>query len=147
MKKVICLILITLILISSLGITIYAKNADSCWSPSPVLLRAGGGSSGGGGGGSSGGSGSSSHSHYFGTGRQPTLFESVIGFIMMPIILFSSSIIFFVRLTKRSRKAKRLMKQMKRSDSAWKYKYISSNVEESFFAIQRAWTNMDMSTA
>ena len=39
------------------------------------------------------------------------------------------------------------MKQMKKSDSAWKYGQVLSDVEESFLAIQRAWTNMDMSTA
>ena len=39
------------------------------------------------------------------------------------------------------------MKQMKKSDSAWKYGQVSSDVEEGFLAIQQAWTNMDMSTA
>ena len=39
------------------------------------------------------------------------------------------------------------MKQMKKSDNAWKYKDISSTVEKGFLAIQRAWANMDMSTA
>ena len=39
------------------------------------------------------------------------------------------------------------MKQMKQSDSAWKYKSVSSRVEESFIAIQKAWADMDMSAA
>ena len=39
------------------------------------------------------------------------------------------------------------MKKIKKSDRAWKYKNVSKNVEESFFAIQNAWTNMDLSTA
>lgn len=147
MKKIICLILLTIIMISVLAITVYANDADYCCNLPPVSLRAGGGSSGGGGGSSGGSSGGGSHSHSSGSGRQPTLFESVFGFIMLPFVLFSSSIVFYIQLTKRSRKAKRLMKQMKRGDSAWKYQYVSSNVEESFLAIQQAWTDMDMSTA
>ena len=147
MKKTVCLILITFILISNLSITAYASDADcSCFHPT-FLLRAGGGSSGGGGGGSSGGGGSHSHSHSSGSDREPTLLETVIGFILFPFVLFSSSIIFYIQLSKRSRKAKKLMKQMKKSDGAWKYKDVSADVKESFLAIQAAWTDMDMSQA
>ena len=143
-KKTITLIIIILMLISCISITAYAENVDTSYSDSVITLRAGGGGGSGGGGGGSGGGGSSHHS---GTGRQPTLFESIIQFIMMPFILFSSSIVFYVKLTKRSRKAKKLMKQMMQSDNAWKYKDISSTVKESFMAIQTAWSNMDMSSA
>ena len=131
-------------LISCISITAYAENVDTSYSDSVITLRAGGGGGSGGGGGGSGGGGSSHHS---GTGRQPTLFESIIQFIMMPFILFSSSIVFYVKLTKRSRKAKKLMKQMMQSDNAWKYKDISSTVKDSFIAIQTAWANMDMTSA
>jgi hypothetical protein len=143
-KKTITLIIIILMLISCISITAYAENVDTSYSDSVITLRAGGGGGSGGGGGGSGGGGSSHHS---GTGHQPTLFESIIQFIMMPFILFSSSIVFYVKLTKRSRKAKKLMKQMMQSDNAWKYKDISSTVKESFMAIQTAWSNMDMSSA
>ena len=66
---------------------------------------------------------------------------------MMPLVLFSSSILFYIRLTKRSRKAKKLMKQMTESDSGWKFKNISATVKDSFYAIQSAWTDMDMTPA
>lgn len=138
-KKTISLITVVLMLFSYLGLTAYAENGEVFNSVSVITLRAGGG-----GGGGSGGGGSSHHS---GTGRQPTLFESIIQFFMMPFVLFSSSIVFYVKLTKRSRKAKRLMKQMMQSDNAWKYKDISIAVKDSFMAIQTAWANMDMAPA
>ena len=142
-KKTIALIIIVLMLISCISITADADNVETFHGDSIITLRAGGGGSGGGGGGSSSG-GSSNNS---GTGRQPTLFESIIQFIMMPFVLFSSSIIFYIKLTKRSRKSKKLMKQMMQSDNAWKYKNISSTVKDSFIAIQTAWSDMDMSPA
>ena len=143
MKKIFCFILITLMLFSIISVTVYAENADARSLPQYTTLRAGGGGSSGGGGGSSGGSSNTRHP----SGRQPTLFESILSYIMMPFILFSSSIVFYFQLSKRSRKAKKLMKQMKKSDNAWKYNYISNTVEDGFYAIQNAWTNMDMSTA
>ena len=57
MKKIICLILLTIIMISVLAITVYANDEDYCCNLPPVSLRAGGGSSGGGGGSSGGSSG------------------------------------------------------------------------------------------
>ncbi len=111
-----------------------------------ITLRAGGGG-GSGGGGSGGGGSSSGSSHHSVTGRQPTFFESIIQFIMMPFLLFSSSILFYYKLTKHSRKCKKLMKQMMQEDHAWKFKDIVTTVENSFFAIQTAWSNMDMSPA
>lgn len=143
-KKTITSIIIILMLISCISITAYAEDVDAYYSDSIITLRAGGGGGSGGGGSGGGGGGSSHHS---GTGRQPTLFESIIQFIMMPFVLFSSSIIFYIKLTKRSRKAKKLMTQMMQSDNAWKYKTISSTVKDSFIAIQTAWSNMDMSPA
>ena len=139
-KKTVILIILILMLVSQhISIIAYAENVGASYSDFVIPLRAGGGDGGG-----SSGSGSSHHS---GTGRQPNLFESIIQFIMMPFVLLSSSIVFYVNLTKRSRKAKKLMKQMMQSDNAWKYKDISSTVTDSFIAIQTAWSNMDMSPA
>lgn len=39
------------------------------------------------------------------------------------------------------------MKKLKASDDSFKYKDIKSSVKESFFAIQSARTNMDMTPA
>lgn len=142
-RKIFSLILIILILSSGFSITSYAENVDTSYDFSVITLRAGGGGSGGGGGG--GGSGGSAHRSP--GGRQPTLFESIIESIVMPFVLFSSSILFYIKLTKRSRKAKKLMKQIMQSDSAWKYKDISATVKDGFLAIQTAWANMDMTPA
>lgn len=146
MKKVMCLIFIVLLLCSSFGVVACAEKTDASYSASILPLRAGGGGGGGGGSGGGGGGGSGS-SHHSGTGRPPTLFESIVDAIITPILLFSSSIIFYIKLTKRSRKSKKLMKQMSQSDNAWKYKDISTTVNDSFIAIQTAWTNMDMTPA
>lgn len=147
MKKTISFILIGVLLFSCLGITAFAENIDDSNEPSFILLRAGGGGGGSGGGGGGSGGGSRNSSHNSGTNRQPTLFESVLQFILTPFVLFSSSIIFYVKLTKRSRKSKKLMKQMVQSDNAWKYKDISTIVKDAFHAIQVAWANMDMTPA
>jgi len=152
MKRIICIFLVALIIVSCFSITVCAFDFDSYSVTDLVALRAGGGGSGGGSvGGSGGGGGSSGGSyggtHHTGTGRRGSIIDTIIGFILIPIILFSSTIIFYVRISRRARKAKRLMKQIKRSDSAWKYNRITSTVEESFYAIQNAWTEMDMSNA
>ena len=145
MKNIICFILIGIMLFLCFGITAFAENIDVLHNTSAITLRAGGGGSGGGGGGSGGsGGGSSSHS---GSGRAPTLFESIIETIMMPFVLFSSSIIAYIKLTKRSRKSRKLIKQIMKSDSAWKFKDILTTVNDCFYAIQNAWTNMDMTPA
>lgn len=143
-KKILPLIMIILILIFGLSsVSVYAENVDDSHSVSAIPLRAGGG--GGGGGGSGGGGGGTTH--HSGSGRQPTLLESVIQFVTLPLVLFSSSILFYIKLTKRSRNAKKLMKQMMQSDNAWKYQDISATVKDSFMAIQTAWANMDLSPA
>lgn len=145
MKKIICFILIFLMLFSYISINAFAENKTSPLLPT-ILLRAGGGSGGGSGGGGSGGSSSDGTSHA-GTSRPPTLIETILQIILLPFLFFSSSILFFVKLTKRSRKSKKLMKQLMQSDNAWKFKDISATVKESFYSIQTAWTNMDMTTA
>ena len=145
MKRRLLIVLIVSLLLSCFSFVSFAKNTEPSQNISVTPLRAGGGSSGGGGGG--GGGGGSSHSHHSGSGRQPTLFESIFQFIMLPFILFSSSIVFYIKLSKRSRKSKKLMKQMMKSDGAWKYKNITSTVEECYFAVQNAWSEMDMTPA
>lgn len=145
MKKMICLIMIGLLIILSTGVSVCAENMEIPYENSVTQLRAGGGGSSGGGGGGGGG-GSSTHSHTT-SGRAPTLLESILEIIMLPFVLLSSSIVFYIRLTKRSRKAKKLMKQMMHSDGAWKFSHISAIVSDSFYAIQTAWANMDMTAA
>ena len=139
MKKLISLILLCLLTISLLTLTAFAEDINFSDNASTVTLRAGGG--GGGGGGGSGGGGSSHHTSH------GTKNASLIDYLMLPFILFSSSIIFYITLSKRSRASKKLMKQITQSDSAWKYEDISKTVRDAFYSIQNAWTNMDMSTS
>ena len=86
MKKAICFLMIVLFLASCMSVSAYAEGEETFYSATITSLRAGGGSSGGGGGGG-GSSGSSSHSS--GRGRPMTLFD----YIMLPFVLFASSIV------------------------------------------------------
>lgn len=141
MKKVICFLMVFLLLFSTICIT---ATACEYVSDNAVTLRAGGGGSSGGG---SGSGGSSGGSHRNGSNGESSILGNILNFILMPFVLFSSSIAFYAQLTKRARRSKKLMKQMLQSDSAWKFKDISETVNDSFYAIQTAWTNMDMTPA
>ncbi len=141
MKKSLCIILVFILALFCF-IPAFAESADISDNTSTILLRAGGGGSSGGGGGSGGGSGSHS-----GTGRPRSLLETILQIILYPFFLCSSAIVFHYQLSKRSRKAKKLMKQMLKSDNAWKFKNIQTTVEQSFYAIQTGWSNLDMSPA
>ena len=147
MKKAICFLIIVLFLASCMGVSAYAEGEETFYSATIVPLRAGGGSSGGGGGGGGGGSSGGSSSHHSSSGRPASPLETLVHMITMPIILFASSIVFYIKLSKRSRKAKKLMKQMTQSDNAWKFKEVSADVADAYMAIQEAWANMDMTPA
>lgn len=147
MKKAICFLITVLILFSCFCISVSAENTDFSYNSSIAPLRAGGGSSGGGGGGGGGSSGGSSSSHHSGSRRPTSPLGAFLQIITVPLVFFSSSIIFYIQLTKRSRKAKQLMKQMMQSDNAWKFKEVSADVADAYMAIQAAWANMDMTPA
>ena len=142
MKKIICFLMAFLLLFSTLYIT---ASASECIADSSITLRAGGGGSGGGGGGGSGGS--SGGSHHSGSNGRSSILSNIINLILLPFTVFSSTTAFYIKLTKRSRRSKKLMKKMLESDNAWKYKEISETVSDSFYAIQNAWTNMDLTPA
>lgn len=144
MKRIISII-ICIILISCSCTCAFAKNTAFSDPHPAISLRAGGGSSGGSGGGG-GSNGGSSHTTS-GTGRQPTLLESILDIIIIPFVFFSSTILFYIKMTKYSRRSKKMMKQMRQSDNAWKYKDISRTATDCFFAVQTAWSDMDMTPA
>ncbi len=145
MKRIISLAIVFLILFSFLSVTVCACINDNPMNTSTIVLRAGGGGGGGGSGG--GGSGGSGSSHNPGASGPASLLESILHSILAPLVFFSSSILFYIKLSKRSRRAKKLMKQMMQTDNTWKFKDISSTVKDSFFAIQTAWSNLDMTPA
>ena len=103
MKRLIGFILVCIIVFSVLGITVCAARDSGIIGFSTSLLRAGGGGRGGGGGG-----GSSHHS----SSRPRTAGETVLGYILLPFAVFSSSIIFYLQITRWSRRSKKLMQQM-----------------------------------
>lgn len=133
MKRILCFVLAVIIVSLCLSVTAFAESPGAFEGGVILPLRAGGG----------GGGGSSHHSS---SGRTPDEL-TVWDYILMPFIVFSSTIVFYIKLTARSRKSKKLMKTMMQSDSAWKYESISSTVNDSFYAIQNAWSNLDMTPA
>lgn len=131
MKKFIILLLVVIFILST-GV-------------SHIYARAGGGSSGSSGGGSSSSSRSSSSS---GTRRsRSNPISQIVNLIMFIVISGASAIAFRMRLLKAKINSKRIMNLLDNKDDAWKYKNIQKQVETSYFNIQKAWSNQDMSTA
>lgn len=145
MKKIFCLVLVGIMIFSLFATPVFAGNTNEAKATSSIVLRAGGGGGGSGGGG--GGGGGSGCPHHSGNGRPMTLLGSILQYCLIAFMFFFSSIIFYIQLTKRSRKAKKMMKQLTQSDNAWKFKDISDTVSNSFYAIQNAWADLDMTPA
>ncbi|MBQ2768106.1 MAG: Tim44 domain-containing protein [Clostridia bacterium] len=154
MKKFFAFTLLFGLLLSGVHFFVLLTSIDVSAAQTPIMvLRAGGGEGGSSGGGSSGGSGSSgssrrsssSRTHYRSSSASPL--ESIMYLLLYPIFAGVSALVFALQLTKRARKAKKLMKQMAQSDNAWKFNSLNATVRESFYAIQAAWSNMDMSPA
>ena len=140
MKRIFAILLIGIFLISCLNISAFADN--EAFPDTVAPLRAGGGGSGGGGGGGSSGGSSGGTRGYRGS-RYYNPFSWVIHIIMLPFAL-GGSIVFALRLSKRARKSKKLMKEIAKSDNAWKFKDIEAYVKEGFYKIQVAWSEGDM---
>ena len=137
MRKWICVLLAVMALLSCLDLAAFAAEIAD---PVPgVVLRAGGGSSGGGGGGGSSGGSSGSHR----SRRQSPLGQ----FVSLVVAVAVSTVVFRLRLSRRARIARRMMKQMQKSDNAWKFAHIKQTVTKSFYAIQWAWGDLDMTPA
>lgn len=116
------------------------------------LLRAGGGDSGGGGGGSGGGSsgggisdgGSSANSR---STMRNSVFSDVL--FLACIVSFScgTAIIFRYRLFKYERKTRKIINSLQKKDRAWDYQELRRRAEDTYFVIQKAWTNFDLPSA
>ena len=151
-KKGLSLIVAVLLLICCTGTAVYAENTAVAVPSSVTLLRAGGGqnsgsgASGGGQNGTPNGDESVNPPHFV-SFSPTTSFHYILQYILLTLAIFSSSILFYITLSKRSRKAKKLMKQMMQHDNAWKYNDILDTVNDCYFAVQTAWAAMDMSTA
>ena len=105
------------------------------------VLRAGGGSTGGGGGSSSGGSGTHGHNY----SRYDSPISNYISYIMFMIFAFFGSIVFYFKILRSSMNSWRYLKLLGKKEISWKYKNIEKQAIETFYSVEEAWTNMDMS--
>lgn len=134
MRRALALILCLTCLFAATSLTISAATTTL-----PVL-RAGGGGGGGGGGFSTRGR------HRFDP-SSPLDWIILIGRIVAIIVSVGASIAFYLRCAKLKHNTKKLMGMLERKDNAWKYLNLQKNVRAAYFAIQNAWTNLDMTPA
>lgn len=108
---------------------------------SNVYARAGGGTSGGSSGSSSSSSstrGTRGHS----SRRSNNPFGQLVNGIVFVIFSCSTIIIVKIRLTKAKTKTRKKFKKLK-----WDYDEVKKRIEDTYFVIQEAWSNGDMSSA
>lgn len=123
--------------------------------PISVSARAGGGggsggSGGGGGGGSStshGSTGSSSRNRSYRNNRSDNPVSDIISYVIFGIAATGGAIIFYARIRMKNIKVKNEMKKLSEIDSTWNYKEFRQTIEDTFFAVQKAWMerNQDIS--
>jgi len=150
MKKIIFLLIIAILIIPIFNI--YFVNAQTLNDESYVTqLRAGGGGSGGGSGGSGGGS---SHGHggrgdsYCDYRYDPLcIINNILSWIMMFVLMFFTTVVLYFKVIRSSINSKRYLRLLSKKDIAWKYKNIEKQAIETFYVVQKAWTNMDMTPA
>ena len=132
--------LLLLVVISCNVIIVNAKEIS--YDNSITILRAGGGSSGG----SHSSSGGSSSRHYGSRGYSSPL-SNIISSIIFILILFASTIILYFKVLRASFNSKRYLRLLDNKDITWKYKTIEKRVIETFYIVEEAWTNNDISKA
>ena len=110
-------------------------------SPMALQARAGGGGSSGGGGGSSGGSSSHSSGHARGTSSPLSSLVSGGAFMLMA---GAGGIIFAVHLHRKHSASRALLKQIDDQDYHWNEAVLDERVEKTYYAVQRAWSDMDL---
>lgn len=156
MKKTLCFVLI-IFLIGTYSLAVCAESFNA-GSHHITELRVGGGGNSGGGGGSGGSGGGSSGGHSSGhrphssnSNAESSTLEKVIHIILAPsgfiIFAYLSVIVFRYKLSRRARKARKIIKAITKGDSSWKFKNVISNVDQGFCVIQNAWAERDMSLA
>lgn len=114
----------------------------------PVFARAGGGSSGGGSssGGSSGGSSTHTGSSSYQTGSRGIVLD-IVGGVILCSFMFSSIIKLKVKLVNSKKRSKEKLKKLGETDAIWNYKVLEKHVVNSYFVIQNAWKDNDLSKA
>ena len=137
------LLLSFLLLLVVISCNVIVVNAKEISYDNPItILRAGGGSSGG----SHSSSGGSSSRHYGSRGYSSPL-SNIISSIIFILILFASTIILYFKVLRASFNSKRYLRLLDNKDITWKYKTIEKRVIETFYIVEEAWTNNDISKA
>ena len=137
------LLLSFLLLLVIISCNVIVVNAKETSYDNPItILRAGGGSSGG----SHSSSGGSSSRHYGRRGYSSPL-SNIISAIIFIIIIFASTIILYFKVLRASFNSKRYLRLLDNKDSTFKYKTIEKRVIETFYVVEEAWTNNDISNA
>ena len=108
-------------------------------------MRAGGGSSSGSSGGSSssGGMHSTTGSRGYGGG----VLSNILSAILMLILLFIGTIIFYFKVLRSSFHSKRYMRILDNQDVTWNYKNVERQVIDAYYIIQEAWAEGNMDKA
>ena len=132
--------LLLLVVISCNVIVVNAKEIS--YDNSITILRAGGGSSG-----SHSSSGGSSSSRHYGRRGYSSPLSNIISAIIFIIIIFASTIILYFKVLRASFNSKRYLKLLDNKDITFKYKTIEKRVIETFYVVEEAWTNNDISKA
>ena len=141
MKNILLLsFLLLLVVISCNVIVVNAKEIS--YDNSITILRAGGGSSG-----SHSSSGGSSSSRHYGRRGYSSPLSKIISAIIFIIIIFASTIILYFKVLRASFNSKRYLRLLDNKDSTFKYKNIEKRVIETFYVVEEAWTNNDISKA
>ena len=141
MKNILLLSFLLLLVVISCNIIVVNAKETTCKSPI-TILRAWGGSSGG----SHSSSGGSSSRHYGSRGYSSPL-STIISAIVFILILFASTIILYFKVLRASFNSKRYLRLLDNKDITWKYKTIEKRVIETFYIVEEAWTNNDISKA
>lgn len=141
MKNILLLSFLLLLVVISCNVIVV--NAKEISYDNPItILRAGGGSSSG----SHSSSGGSSSRHYGSRGYSSPL-STIISAIIFIIIIFASTIILYFKVLRASFNSKRYLRLLDNKDITWKYKTIEKRVIETFYIVEEAWTNNDISKA
>ena len=141
MRNILFLSFILLLVVISCNI-IVVNAKETSYNSSVTILRAGGGSSSR----SHSSSGGSSSRHYGSRGYSSPL-STIISAIIFIIIIFASTIILYFKVLRASFNSKRYLRLLDNKDITWKYKTIEKRVIETFYIVEEAWTNNDISKA
>ncbi len=138
------LLLSFLLLLVVISCNVIVVNAKETSYDNPItILRAGGGSSSG----SHSSSGGSSGSRHYGRRGYSSPLSNIISAIIFILIIFASTIILYFKVLRASFNSKRYLKLLDNKDITFKYKTIEKRVIETFYVVEEAWTNNDISNA